>query len=281
MKNTIINYFNSVDLKKLFTKKNRYLVVSFVLTTLVFYVTTKINTQQNLLQFIILLSLTVLISMILMYLLINESLIYTFFSHLLPVHLIIGFVLSVYYFPNLALPIIILGYIAFGVLNYIVFLVNNIFLVIQEKGSLIPLYSVAITWVQILIIVIAIPFYSGVYKLPLNILLQGLIVLVSSSLFYIYTIWGITFDTDVKKTDSREKLAIVFYFAFITYITGLAVSFIPTETFLKAMFVAAVNMFSIAYIYAHYKNRITTRLLLEYGIICLIFFLLLIIFRPV
>lgn len=206
---------------------------------------------------------------------------YLLFSHLLPAHLIIGFVLSVYYFPNLALPILLLGYLAFGVLNYIVFLVNNIFLVIKEKGSLIPLYSVAITWVQILIIVIAIPFYSGVYKLPLNILVQGLLVLVSSSLFYAYTIWGMMFDPDIKKTDIKEKIVIIIYFAFITYITGLAVSFIPTETFLKAMFIVMVNMFSIAYIYAHYKNRITTRLLLEYGVICLIFFLLLLIFRPV
>lgn len=89
------------------------------------------------------------------------------------------------------------------------------------------------------------------------------------------------FDPDIKKTDIKEKIVIIIYFAFITYITGLAVSFIPTETFLKAMFIAAVNMFSIAYIYAHYKNRITTRLLLEYGVICLIFFLLLLIFRPV
>lgn len=80
MKNIILDNLHSIDLTKLFTKKNRYLFASLLLTSLVFYVTTKINTQQNLLHFIFLLSFAVVISMVLMYLFINESIIFTFFT---------------------------------------------------------------------------------------------------------------------------------------------------------------------------------------------------------
>ncbi|KKU50577.1 MAG: hypothetical protein UX73_C0020G0002 [candidate division WWE3 bacterium GW2011_GWC1_47_10] len=94
------------------------------------------------------------------------------FVLLLPLHLSIGILLSMHFFPNLSMFIRVATLLMVGGLFYAVSLVNNILLVVDVRENLIPLYRAAITWSQILLVIVAIPFLAGVFKLPFNPLIQ-------------------------------------------------------------------------------------------------------------
>ncbi|MCA9750432.1 MAG: hypothetical protein KC414_15080, partial [Romboutsia sp.] len=170
--------------------------------------------------------------------------------------------------------------ISFFGLLYVIFLVNNIFLVVLEEGSLIPLYSAAITWVQIIIIIISIPYISGIYKIPQNFLVQNIIVFASTLIFNFYLIWAVYLDPDIRSTGVEERTSLSLMLSFLVFTFGVATSFFPSESFLRALFISTIVMFNLGYTYAHYKNRINNRLVYEYLLICTIFFTFLIIFTP-
>ncbi len=144
---------------------------------------------------------------------------------------------------------------------------------------LIPLYSVAIAWLQILCVVAVIPFLSGVFKTPTNFLFQNLIVFVSSLSFNFYLVWSIGFDTDIKVFQQGERRWLSILLALLVSFVGLVISFIPTESFLRALFLATLFLFNFSYIQAHFKNKLSMRLLLENGVISIVFFVILLLFR--
>lgn len=263
----------------LLDKKTKYLIVSVGMTVLLISSNVLINSDMAL--YTIVFIFTVLMFSGLMYAqYFDRSKRGLVFSWLLPVHLAVGYYLTFYYFPNLGPLIKVLAYISFCLMSYVLLLVNNIFVVILEKGSLIPLYTAAVAWVQILVIIISIPYISGVYKIPINFFVQNFVVFISALMFNFYMIWVTYLDSDIKRTSVKERGYLAVVLAFLVLIIGLGVSFIPTESFLRALFVSTVIMFGLGYIQAHYKNRINLRLLLEYGIISLIFLFLLVFFRP-
>ncbi len=273
----------TVSLKKIrdliLDKKSKYLLISVGLTGMLMSSNILINSEFAL--YTIVAIFTVMMFSGLMYAqYIDRARRGLVFSWLLPVHLAVGYYLTFYYFPNLGPLVKVLAYLSFCLMSYVLLLVNNIFVVIIEKGSLIPLYTAAVAWVQILIIIISIPYISGVYKIPINFLVQNGVVFISAIMFNFYMIWVTYLDPDIKRTSSVERGYLAIALAFIVFIFGLGVSFIPTESFLRALFVSTVIMFGLGYVQGHYKNRINLRLLLEYGIISLIFLFLLILFRP-
>ncbi len=203
-----------------------------------------------------------------------------FMNLLLPIHLVLGAVLSLIYFPNLALPIKLVGFVAFSVTFYIVALINNVFLVVEDRTETIPLYRVASTWSQIILITVAIPYFAGVFKLPLNTFYQTLLVSFSSLLFSLYLIWSFRFDKDVKVIEAGEKWLLCLFVAFCVFIFGVGFSFVPTESFLRALFVASILMFGLSYLQNHFKNTITKKIVSEYIIISIIFLVLLVVFTP-
>jgi len=87
----------------------------------------------------------------------------------------------------------LLGFFIVSILYYLINLVNNIFLVVEEKADIIPLYRVALTWSQILLIIVSIPLFAGIYKLNVSPLLQaGYVGLLSFSFtLYFFGICGL------------------------------------------------------------------------------------------
>jgi len=67
---------------------------------------------------------------------------------------------------------------------------------------------------------------------------------------------------------------------FFVVSTGLAISFIPAESFLRALFSASILLFGLNYLDAYMKNRINSSLMYQYGVISLIFLIFILIFRP-
>ncbi len=201
-----------------------------------------------------------------------------FYTVLLPFHLVLGTVLSLKFFPNLGAPVKISALISVGIIAYAVSLVNNIFLVVQERAKVMPLYRVAVTWSQILLITIAIPYFSGIFKLPLNAFTQAAFAGFSAFIFCVYFLWTLEFDEEARKIAAGEKVINSLVVTFLVVSSSLVVSFIPTESFLRSLFIASVLMASLGYLQSHYKNTVTKKLLLEYSIITLLFLCLVLIF---
>ncbi len=200
-------------------------------------------------------------------------------NNLMPMHLIIGTLLSLNYFPNLGLPVKIAFILALGAGFYIVSLVNNVFLVVEEKEEPIPLFRVAVTWSQILFVVVTIPFFAGLFKLPSLPFVSSVIISISAFLFTLYTFWMLEFDPEAKKVRGAEALFWGLFSSFIVFAASMSVSFVPTESFLRALFVSSVLMFCLNYVYGYIKNHITKRLITEYLLITFVFFALMFIFK--
>jgi hypothetical protein len=202
-----------------------------------------------------------------------------FTSSVLPVFLLAGAILSLHYFPNLTKVFKIVVIAIYTVMYYIVSLVDNIFLVVSERKEVIPLYRVAVTWSQIMIVIIGIPFYAGVFKISINSLFQSIIIFISAFIFGAYLLWATKHDSGMKNVKVGEGVLLSLFQAFIVFASSLAVSFFPNEAFLRGLFVCAVLMFSLNYIFGGYlKNDITKRLVFEYIFILLLFLFLTVIF---
>lgn len=260
-------------------KKIRYGVSSIALVAILFFASNNIPDEETLFLIVMGLALFSLVGLFLSQLVFKKSSADIFLVILL-VHLVVGFLVSLFYFPNLGPLVMAIAFIGAGVLTYTVFLVNNVFVVTEEKEVLIPLYNVALTWAQILIVVISISYFTGVFKISSPQAIQSMFVLVSTFLFCSYMVWAMSFDSDVKKTNYIEKISLSSLLSFLTFLAALSVSYIPTESFLRGLFVSSIVMFDLAYIVAHYRNRVNKRMLLEYWAISLVFFVILLVFRP-
>jgi hypothetical protein len=204
----------------------------------------------------------------------------TFLSILvLPVTLVVGALLSLIYFPNLSLFLRVATMGTVGLLMYVISLVNNIFLVVYEREETIPLYRVAVTWSQILLVIVSIPFFSGVFKIPINAIYQTLIVAVVAGFFARFLMWVQDMDSDVPTIDRGEMWVNSLLVGFVVFTVGIATSFVPTESFLRALLLSSVLMSSLGYLQAHYKNVVTKKLVFEYAVILLIFLLFVLIFN--
>lgn len=258
-------------------KKNRFLLQSFVLGVLVFLFSYS-NGGTKLLIAVFAVLATVVGTFLTQYP--NVDFRNILINLLLPLHLVLGAMLSLIYFPNLGLPIKIVSLVAFIGSFYVISLVSNVFLVVEDKNETIPLYRAALAWNQIILIVIAIPFFAGVFKLPLNGLFQSTIVSTSSFMFAIYLMWILAFDKNSRSLKVGEQVLFGLFVSFLVFACSVLVSFIPTESFLRAIFVSSALLFGLNYVQSHTKNTINRNLVLEYFIISIIFFLLLLVFKP-
>jgi len=199
-------------------------------------------------------------------------------SSILPLFLSYGAFLVLRYFPNLALTFRLLSIFGYAALYYVVSLVDNIFLVVNERKEIIPLYRVAVTWSHIMIITIAIPFYTGIFKLPINSLFQNIIIFLATCVFCLYIIWASRYDKGMKNLSIGEGTLLSLYSSFIVAGMSTAVSFFPTEAFMRALLVSSTLMFVMNYsITGYLKNEIYKKIIFEYlGIVLLFFFLTLV-----
>jgi hypothetical protein len=255
-----------------FEKKHKYLMHAALVTLAVFFFAVRFDFRWAIMA----IAITLVGTFVVQYP--NNRPIHFIINNLLPTHLIIGALLSLYYFPNLGTPVRILFVISMGLGFYIVSLINNVYLVIEEKKELIPLYRVAVTWSQIIFVVITIPFFAGVFKIPVSSLIQNSIVSISALLFAAYLFWIMGFDPEVKKVRGVEYLLLSLFGAFSVLVAGLITSFIPTESFLRALFISSVLMFILNYLSTYLKNSITKKSVIDYVLITFVFFAFLIIF---
>ncbi|GIW69701.1 MAG: hypothetical protein KatS3mg101_0448 [Patescibacteria group bacterium] len=195
-------------------------------------------------------------------------------------NLALGGTLALMFYPNVSFGFKMMAIAIFSFLDYIVLLIDNIFLVIEGREELIPLYRVAVTWSLILQIIVYIPLVSSVFKFNFNSFWQALIVAGISFFYSIYQIWVTRYDIDAKNTGVVERVFLSLAVSFIVFASVIGVSFVPSESFLKALFTSSVAMFLLSYISAYLKNEINKKFIIQYAFICFFFLLLMVVFRP-
>ncbi|MFC1756009.1 hypothetical protein ACFLZK_01325 [Patescibacteria group bacterium] len=210
----------------------------------------------------------------------NSTVLNTLATGIMPVFLTLGFVLSYIYFPNLSRVFKLLSLGVYAFIFYIVSLVNNVFLVVETRKETMPLYRVASTWSKILIVVVAIPLLAGIFKMDINSLFETALASLATILFYIYLLWSLKYNHEVKKFKKGELVAVFALGTFFVFAANISVSFFPTETFLRALYVSSVLIFGVSFIEAHLKNTINKKLIREHSLLTLIFLILLFIFNP-
>lgn len=202
------------------------------------------------------------------------------YGTILPLSLFLGTFLFLEYFPNLSFVFKMLVLIGFSFMYYVVSLVDNIFLVVQDREEQIPLYRVAVTWAQILSVTIAIPLFSSLFKININAVWQTLLVCFFSTLICIYQLWGLSFDKDTKNIKAGESITLISLVVFMVFVSSISVSFFPTESFLRALYVGSILMFGLNYVDGHLKNNINKKLLIQSLALSIISFIILLIFTP-
>jgi len=202
------------------------------------------------------------------------------FGMILPMQLFLGMAMFLRFFPNLNSTFRLVIVAAFSVLYYITSLVDNIFLVIHDREEQIPLYRVAVTLAQILSIIISIPLFASIFKISVNGVIQSAVVSISALLFSIYQFWGLGFDKDAKKPSRGEMFLLNTFVMFLVFVASVSVTFFPTESFLRALYVSAVLMFGLNFVDGYLKNDINAKNLSQFIFIVFLFFLLLLVFLP-
>jgi hypothetical protein len=199
---------------------------------------------------------------------------------LMPLSLIMGALLFLNYFPNLGFLFKALAIISFGVSYYFVSLVDNVFLVVQDREEIIPLYRVATAWSQIIQVIVAIPLFSGIFKLGINGIFQSIFVGIISFLYVVYQIWASRYDKDAKNTGVGETILLSTLGFFLVSSLSMAISFIPTEAFLRSLLISAVLMFVLSYTASYLRNDINRKMMVQFVFIFVIFLLLILFFAP-
>ncbi|MFZ2664512.1 MAG: hypothetical protein WAX66_04075, partial [Patescibacteria group bacterium] len=143
-------------------------------------------------------------------------------SIIMPMGVLSGALLSLHFFPNLGFVFKLLVVAFFGFVYYLVSLSDNIFLVVHDREEAIPLYRVAVTWSQILQVVVAIPLFAGIFKINTNAFVQCFLVSSIASLCTYYQLWIYQFDQDAKRIGVGEIIFLSFSAFFFMYASSFA-----------------------------------------------------------
>lgn len=200
------------------------------------------------------------------------------YGSILPVQLAVSSTMFFYFFPNLSYYFKLFILISFVFLFYIVAFVDNIFFVVQDREEQIPLYRAAITWAQILSVIISIPLFASISKLNLLFIWQSIAISFSGMFISLYHFWIFSFDDFLKKAKVGEFIWLNLLVGYLVFIASSTFSFIPSESFLRSLFISSVLMFSLNFVQSHLKNDINEKFLYQSFFICIFFLITLLVF---
>jgi hypothetical protein len=197
----------------------------------------------------------------------------------LPLVLVSSTILGLIFFPNLSAVFKYLLMFFSGAFFYLSMLINNLIIAEKIEDTSLPLFRVGQVWLQILLIILTIPFITVVYKFNLHFYFHSLAIFVYlfiSSYVYLHTYL-------ISKTDqvsTKEYILLLIEMTYLPLVASIATSFIPAESFFRATFVTSVYMAMVSYARNYIDNSLNKKLLIQYLVICTFFLLVLIVFKP-
>lgn len=183
------------------------------------------------------------------------------------------------FFPNLNIFFKIILILLSGGMLYISTLTNNLVIAEKIEDSSLPLFRVALLWTQILLILQSIPLITVIYKMNLPFFVQSLLVFIYfllASYSYLHTI---LLSRREENINSKEITVLIFQMGLLPFLASLAISFIPTESFLRGTFITSVYMGIVGYTRNYLENSITKKLIIQYSSIVIFFLIALILFK--
>lgn len=203
-----------------------------------------------------------------------------FFVGLAPFFLCLGVLFFYLYYPNLSSTVKIFTALFYTGLLYTLLLLNNVLLVVKGREEVIPVYRVAVGWVQIVLLSVAITVFTGLHRLPVQPLLQTLTVYLVALFFYAYSLWVYSFEKEIRRIKGLESFVITASLAVFTSWASFITLFFSGETFLRGLFIASVFLLGLGYIQLYLKNSLSKKTLRDYIAVTLTFFVVLVLFKP-
>gem|GEM_PF-609206 len=203
-----------------------------------------------------------------------------FFTGVMPFMLAVGCFMLFVYFPNLSLAIKILAGLFNVSLLYTLLLLNNVLLVVGSRETSIPVYRVALNWVQVVLLAVSLILFTSIFKTALQPLIQVALIMLCAYVFYQYLLWVYSSDRDIKQLKYLEALTLCLTSTLLVGWAACMVLFFATESFLRGIFIASVFLFGLGYIQLYLKNELSRKGIRDYVLICAIFLGILVVFRP-
>lgn len=197
----------------------------------------------------------------------------------LPLVILSSTLLGLIFFPNLSQLFKYLLMFFSGALFYLSLLINNLIIAEKVEDSSLPLFRVGQVWLQILLIVLTIPFITVIYKFNLKFYAHSFFIflyLFISSYVYLHSYL-------ISKKDVvtfREYIILLLEMVYLPVLASIATSFISAESFFRATFITSVYMSMVSYARNYIDNSLTKRLIIQYITISGFFLLVLIAFKP-
>lgn len=199
---------------------------------------------------------------------------------LTPLMLAMGCFLLFLYYPNLSVLLKMLAGVFYVILLYTLLLLNNVLLVVETRESHIPVYRVAINWVQIVLLSVSISLFTGLFRVQIQPLFQVLLIMLVSYFWYTYLLWVYSNDKDIRQVKLHEGWVLSGIFSLLVGWGAFITLFFQAETFLRGIFVSSVFLLGLGYIQLYLKNSLNRKFIWDYLLICLVFFGILCVFRP-
>ncbi|HHH14110.1 MAG TPA: hypothetical protein ENJ78_00185 [candidate division WWE3 bacterium] len=198
---------------------------------------------------------------------------------LMPSLLVISSYLLLSFFPNLN-TFFKFSFIVFtSLVLYFMLLSLNVFLVVEEKGSTIPLIRPARTTFLLLEIYTFFLFVTSLYKVLLPDPLTEATFLFQFTLVFLITYffaqaywWSQNLESDISSFVGNESLTV----AFFVLVIAISLSFFSTESFFRALSLVATYYVSINFIESVVTHKFIKSQYWEYFLITLLIILFLI-----
>ncbi|MBP7859941.1 hypothetical protein KA001_03225 [Patescibacteria group bacterium] len=229
---------------------------------------------QNAYTAIIALGFTLLVVLPYLFVLFSISSSKTFLKPLpvISAHVLSSFLILTY-FPNLVV-FFKEGYIIFStIIFYFLSLSFNIFFVVSQKGSSIPLLRPAkVTFLQLQII-IAFLLFTAIFKTSLHssvveftFLIQSIVIFAVCFTFSSVYWWSQQMEKEITSFIGNESLII----AFLVSAFAVSISFFEMESFFRALLITAVFYICINYFQSIVSHKFTNKSLIEYAVVAAI-----------
>jgi hypothetical protein len=180
---------------------------------------------------------------------------------LLPACFFVGFGMFVAFLPYNALVAVLLS-VFFGFVLYVLFLVENVFLVAIGFKT-VPLYRAAYTVSLIVMLLAAFFMFNSLYSFRLNFIWNMVWVFLISTLLFLYQYWAIAIELpDDGKGKSLRSY--VFVPALMLAELALVFSFWPTGIFKGSMYLVSVIYIISGLIQADIRDRLFKRVWMMY-----------------
>lgn len=203
-----------------------------------------------------------------------------FYVGIMPFLLTLGSLLFFIYYPNLSLFFKIAAVAFYSVLLYTLLLLNNVLLVVESREMHIPVYRVAINWVQIVLLSISISLFTGLLRVQIQPLIQLTFVMITSFVCYNYLLWVYSNDKETRKVKPYEGVVLSGAFTLLTGWGAFFTLFFPAETFLRGIFGSSVFLLGLGYIQLYIKNSLSKKNMWDYLVVGIVFLVIMTVFRP-